>query len=113
MTQSLSQRECDEHRARIAIEVEIVLDGYWQKQPSEKMRIAILADWMDALEDWHVDQVREALRSWRSEFPSKKPNPGHIEKILKERRGRVHAFGDDKDPIFAINRGPLRIADSG
>ena len=59
---------------------------------------------MDALEDWHVDQVRAALRQWREEFPNKKPNPGHVLKLLKERRGRAYVTGATKDPLFAVDR---------
>jgi hypothetical protein len=109
LTQSLSQHECEDHRARLAIEVEIVLDGYWQTRPGAQMKAAILADWMDELEDWHIDQIRCALRKWRSENPSKKPNPGHIVALLKGQRGAAFAAerkNRTPDPLFAIGRLP-------
>lgn len=112
LTQSLSQQECEDHRAQIAIEVEIVLDGYWQNRPSEQMKAAILADWMDELEDWTIDQIRFALRKWRDTNPSKKPNPGHISMLLKRERGVAYvAQREGKEPraIFAIE-GPRQIA---
>lgn len=111
LTQLLPQHECEEHRAHIAIEVEIVLDGYWQNRPGDKMRIAILADWMDELEDWHVDQIRWALRKWRDLNPSKKPNPAHITAILKGERGRAYVAqrdGREFPELFAIGR-PLAL----
>lgn len=52
------------------------------------MKGAVLADWADCLEDWTVEQVHWALRKWRDDFPSKRPNPSHISKILKDERGR-------------------------
>ncbi|WP_422050523.1 hypothetical protein [Shimia sp.] len=91
LTQSLSPHEVEDHRARIAFEVEIVLQGYWQAPLSPEMKGAVLADWCDDLEDWPQDQVRAALREWRSRNPSKRPNPGHISEILKLWRGREYA----------------------
>lgn len=111
LTQYLSQQECEGHRAQIAVEVEIILDGYWQTRPDFEMKAAILADWMDELEDWHVDQVRWALRHWRSVNPSKKPNPAHIVAILKGERGKSYVAMRDGKPVqqlFAVDR-PLML----
>ena len=111
LTQSLKPHECEDHRARLAVEVEIVLDGYWQNRPGAEMKAAILADWMDELEDWHIDQIRFALRKWRNLNPSKKPNPAHIAGILKGERGRAFVAkrdGKPLDQIFAIDR-PLLL----
>lgn len=91
LTRSLSQQEIEEHRGRIALEVEIVLQGYWQAPLSVEMKGAVLADWCDELEDWPHESVYRALRKWRSEYPSRKPNPGHISAILKAERGRAWA----------------------
>lgn len=55
------------------------------------MKGAVLADWCDELEDWPQDQVRAALREWRSKNPSRKPNPGHVLEILKRWRGQSFA----------------------
>lgn len=91
LTQSLSPQEVEDHRARLAFEVEIVLQGYWQSQLSPEMKGAVLADWCDELEDWPQDDVRAALREWRSKNPSRKPNPGHVVEILKRWRGQSFA----------------------
>lgn len=88
LTQSLLPHEVEDHRARIAFEVEIIMQGYWQAALSPEMKGAVLADWCDELEDWPQDQVRAALRDWRGRNPSKRPNPGHIAEILKAWRGR-------------------------
>lgn len=88
-----------------------MLDGYWQNRPGDKMKAAILADWMDELEDWHIDQIRAALRKWRSAHPSKKPNPGHIVAILKGERGKAWVAqkdGGTPDALFAVDR-PLML----
>jgi hypothetical protein len=105
LTQSLGPHALDKHRARIGVEVEIILHGYWKDQPAQIVKDGILADWMDNLQDWHADQIKAALVEWRNENPSKRPNPGHILKILKRRRGQVFAARSaDRDPIFAIDR---------
>lgn len=88
----------------------MILDGYWQNRPSDAVKIGILADWMDQLEDWHVDQIVTALREWRDSFPSRKPNPSHISAMLKDKRGKAYVNGRDGrlvDPMFAISRPAL------
>lgn len=65
------------------------MDGYWKDGIDKKLKAAVLADWADKLEDWTVDQVRWGLRKWRASNPNKKPNPDHIEPLLKAERGRV------------------------
>lgn len=62
-----------------------MLQGYWQTQLSPAMKSAVLADWADELEDWTREQVRWGLRRWRRNNPNKKPNPGHIAALLKQK----------------------------
>ena len=75
----------------ISFNVEVILDGYWDRRPPDKIKAGILADWADALQDWTQDQVLWGLRKWRNENPSKKPNPGHIMGLLKVQRGVTEA----------------------
>lgn len=69
----------------------MILHGYWQATDSPTLRAAVLRDWCDTLQDWKPDSVLAALRKWRSDNPNKRPNPGHIEQMLKEAWGRKHA----------------------
>lgn len=85
----MSPEECAAHRARLAFEVEVVLQGYWQADMAPEMKAAVMADWSDELEDWTVEQVRWGLRQWRRENPRRKPNPGYVLAILKEMRGKT------------------------
>lgn len=71
--------------------VEIVLDGYWQTDMSQRKRDGVLMDWCDELEEWPVESVKAALRQWRRENPSKKPNPGHVLQILNRAWGERNA----------------------
>lgn len=114
LTSSLSPHELDQHRADIGLAVEVVLDGYWQNRPSDVVKAGILVDWMDALHDWSIDQIRFGLRKWRDENPSKKPNPGHIALILKNERGFAFvAQREGKPPrqLFAIEGLPQIAAE--
>lgn len=88
---SRSPQEIAAQRGQISVLVETVLDGYWQADMSQKKRDLILMDWADELEDWPVESVKAALRQWRRENPSKKPNPGHVLQILNKAWGERHA----------------------
>lgn len=90
-SQSMSPQDLEEHRKKISFDVEVILHGYWQSMPPQEIKAAIMADWADTLEDWEHRQVVWALRKWRNENPSKKPNPGHILGILKHQRGLAEA----------------------
>ncbi len=91
LSKSMQPRELEDHRMAIASDVEMILDGYWKDRPSPEMKARILADWADTLEDWEQRQVLWALRKWRNDFPNRKPNPGHILIVLKDKRGRAVA----------------------
>jgi len=100
----MSRDEQDAHRARIAFDVEVILDGYWKDRPPEQVKSGILADWADTLEDWTQEQVLYALRKWRNENPSRKPNPGHILGILKMMRGKAEVKRNPPAPAPQIER---------
>ena len=98
-------QEREAHREKIAIAIEIALDGYWRDDMSDGKRALILADWCDELEDWPVDSVKAALRQWRRENPNKKPNPGHIIQILKRAWGERNA-AQVRAAVSSINPQP-------
>lgn len=84
--QSLPPHECDRHRAEIAVEVEAILDGYWQQRPSDPVKVRILANWMDALEAFEIAEVRLGLRQWVEHNPRRKPNFGDVLAIVRANR---------------------------
>lgn len=88
LTKTMSQAGVVSHREHIAFEVLVILDGYWEKQPPADVKAGILADWCDSLQDWSREQVVWALRKWRNDNPDKRPNPGHILGIMKDKRGQ-------------------------
>ncbi|MBT0780556.1 hypothetical protein [Paracoccus sp. pheM1] len=99
---SMQPRELTEHRLAIGQAVEVILHGYWQPSESETLRAAVLRDWCDTLEGWKPDSVLAALRKWRNENPSKRPNPGHIVQMLKEAWGKKHV-----EQVRAALAGPV------
>lgn len=76
------------------------MDGYWQSSPPPQIKAGILADWMDALEDWKQETIVAALRKWRNDNPSKRPNPGHILAMLKDGWGRKVARETKPAPMI-------------
>lgn len=69
-----------------------MLQEYWHDtKRSFEMGAASNALWADMLEGWTPEQVRWALRKHMAEEPSRRPNPGHILKILKKSWGEKQA----------------------
>lgn len=67
--------------------MDIELDCYFRADMSEARRAAVLARWAEELQDWTVPLIREAVAKWIRSNPDKKPNYGHIPKLLKEAWG--------------------------
>ena len=106
----MSLEELDAHRKAIAFDVEVILDGYWDRRPPADVKAGILSDWCDALEDWSKEQILFVLRDWRAKKPSNKPNPGHIVKELKEMRGHAEvarSLAQPKPVDATPERGPV------
>ena len=91
VTKSLSPQEVEDHRAKIAFEVGIVLSVYFQPQEDAATRAGQLAWWCDELEDWAQEQVVWALRDWNRSKPRVRPTPGDILAILNMQRGHAEA----------------------
>ena len=85
--QSLSPQECTKHRAWIGVRIEALLDGYWQSRPSDVVKAEIMADWMDALQNYSPDEIRVACREYLS-GPNcdRKPKPGDLRGLIDARR---------------------------
>ncbi len=86
--QSLPPQDKVKHRAEIGLEVEAALHDYWRQEPSEAVKIRIMTRWMDGLERFPMDEIKEALSEWVEKNPSKKPNFGHIAQLIQSRRSQ-------------------------
>lgn len=70
--------------------IEALLDGYWNSRPSEAVKAEILGDWMDALENYHPDEIRAACKRYL-EGPNRdrKPKTGDITEMLVGNRSEI------------------------
>jgi hypothetical protein len=79
----------------VAFELEVIskkVDRFgWDRDRNTPAQDRLLIDWMDALQDYPVDEVRAACRMHTQEKPNKVPNEGHIKAIIIRERGRVAA----------------------
>lgn len=84
-------------------------DKFGWDQMNAGMRQMIREDWLSALSDYPVDEVRNACRMHTQEMPNKVPNEGHIKAILlRERRHAVAAQPKPVEPAPAA-----RVVDAG
>ena len=87
---SLPPQEAVKHRVWIGIRVEAMLDGYWNSRPSDAVKAEIMADWMDALENFHPDEIRNACRAYvEGQNRDRKPKTGDIVDLIVSKRAEV------------------------
>jgi hypothetical protein len=85
--QSLEPQARLKHRLWIGLRVEALLDGYWQNRPDESVKLEILGDWIDLLEAFTPEEIRDACRVWLRDHPRRKPNVGDVRALIQDKRG--------------------------
>lgn len=60
----------------------------WDRDRGSIAHDRMLSDWMDALQDYALDEVQAACRQAVLDFPNKQPNEGHIRNLVMKQRGR-------------------------
>jgi hypothetical protein len=80
----------------VALELEVMakkMDRFgWDRDRGSMAHDRIITDWMDALHDYPLDEVKAACRAAVIANPNKIPNEGHIvAEILKARRAYLAA----------------------
>ena len=61
----------------------------WDRDSGTAAQDGMIRDWMDALQDYPLDEVRAACRRAVIENPNKMPNEGHVvRQILKSRNAK-------------------------
>lgn len=71
--------------------IDVELDGYFRADMSEGRRALVLSRWADELQDWTLPMIRAACARWVRENPDKRPNYGHILKLLRDAWGEQNA----------------------
>ena len=94
LSKSLDWRDLDRHRAMVALELEIMakkMDRFgWDRDRGSIAHDRAISDWMDALQDFPLNEVQAACRAWVQDNPRRMPNEGDIRsKILAARSKHV------------------------
>lgn len=81
----------------VAVELEVLAKKFdrfgWDRDMGSAAHDRMIIDWMDALQDYPLDEVRAACRAAVIESPNRMPNEGHVlAKILNARRLAVQAL---------------------
>lgn len=63
----------------------------WDRDRKNGMQDRLKLDWMDALQDYPLNEVQNACRLAVLENPNKMPNEGHIKAIVIRERGKLLA----------------------
>ena len=89
--QSLEPQARLKHRLWIGLRVEALLDGYWQNRPDESVKAEIVGDWIDGLEAFTPEEIRDACRVWLRDHPRQKPNVGDVSRLVQYERATALA----------------------
>lgn len=92
LTQSLPQHDVDSHRAQIGMFAEYLSRKYdrygWDRLP-KSLKEENMADFMDALQDYPLDEIRAAARRCEADNPDKMPKEQHIKQKIQATRQRL------------------------
>lgn len=96
LSRSLDSRGLAQHRATVAVELEVLskkTDRFgWERDRGSAAHDRLIVDWMDALQDYPLDEIRAACREAIKANPNKMPNEGHIVAEIINARKRAVAF---------------------
>ena len=90
LSRSLGSRALAQHRAVVAVELEVLakkMDRFgWERDRNSPAHDRLVIDWMDALQDYPLDEIRAACREAVKAKPNAMPNEGHIIAKIMEAR---------------------------
>lgn len=91
LSRSLGSQDLAKHRAMLAVELEVMakkMDRFgWERDRDTAAHDRVMVDWMDALQDYPLSEVKAACRAWVQEQPRKMANEGDILRLIM--RGRA------------------------
>lgn len=93
----------------VAVELEVLAKKYdrfgWDRDKGSAAHDRIITDWMDALQDYPLDEVRKACAASVIESPNRMPNEGHIKaQIMKARQKHIQALPKPAEFVEHIDR---------
>jgi hypothetical protein len=90
LSKSLASQELAKHRAMVAVELEVLakkMDRFgWERDRNTLTHDRLVIDWMDALQDFPLDEIRAACREAVKARPNAMPNEGHVLAKIMEAR---------------------------
>ena len=97
LSRSLGWQDLERHRAMIAVELEVLAkktDRFgWDRDRGSMAHDRLILDWMDALQDFTLDEVKAACRQAVLDDPKRMPNEGQIVAlIMASRKTRIAAI---------------------
>jgi hypothetical protein len=106
----------------VGVELEVMakkLDRFgWDRDRGSMAHDRILSDWMDALQDFPLNEVQAACRAWVQDNPRRMPNEGDIRsKVMAARSKHVAALPKPepepkREPVSA-ERAAAILAEAG
>jgi DNA-binding transcriptional MerR regulator len=92
LSRSLASPDLAKHRAMVAVELEVMAKKFdrfgWERDRGSHAHDRMLLDWMDALQDFTLEEVKQACRDAVQSNPNKMPNEGHVVAEIMNRRKR-------------------------
>jgi hypothetical protein len=90
LSKFLGSQALAEHRAMIAIELEVLARKFdrfgWDRDRGSMAHDRLILDWMDALQDYPLDEVKAGCRAAVEANPDRMPNEGHVLNQINEVR---------------------------
>ena len=87
----LGSQDLAKHRAVVAFELEVLAKKFdrfgWERDRGTPTQDRLITDWMDALQDYPIDEIRAACKTAVMENPKHQPNEGHIKAQIIKARG--------------------------
>lgn len=96
LSKHLDLQALAKHKATLSLELEVLAKKFdrfgWERdrQNGSASQDRMILDWMDALQDYPLDEVRAACRAAVLSNPNKMPNEGHVrQQIITERKSML------------------------
>lgn len=99
---SLASSDLAKHKAMVAVELEVLAKKFdrfgWDRDRGSAAQDGMIRDWIEILQDFPLDEVRDACRKAVIANPDRMPNEGHIlAEIMKARKMKVMALPPQPD----------------
>lgn len=103
LSKHLDSQALAKHKATLSLELEVLAKKFdrfgWDRDRGSMAQDRMILDWMEALKDYPLDEVRDACREVVLSNPNKMPNEGHVKaQIIKARAKVVAATPKRVDP---------------